>query len=196
MSGRAQERADLTSNQVLALYAAYRAGRTDLPDFVRTAAMAIFAGKVIASRLADIAVSVLANRPPIGIAPGEQHVERLSEALSAILTPSGAEMDLDPTERLERLALAETLNSHRKTLHAAIKEQGFPEWVRVVEEDACEVCAPLAGEVQPISVGFRDHPGCRCTLEPHGELKSVKTEFEESREEPLIQIGRGVRRVG
>lgn len=86
--------------------------------------------------------------------------------------------------------MSETLNSHRKSLHAAIRQQGFAYWERVVQDDACEICAPLAGEVQPVSVGFRDHPGCRCSLKPHGEPESEKEIETAPQPRPLVAITR------
>lgn len=177
-------------------------------------ALAVYVGKILASRFADIWISTISDRPPVGITPGPHHAERLEKAVSTVLDQAEnlntevqdesvsrtghAEGAADSaSERLSRLALAETLTSHRKSLHAAIKAQGFQSWERVVAEDACEVCAPLAGQVQPVSVGFKDHPGCRCTLKPRGHSVTTLGHAleQESDSESSARTGRTPSRV-
>jgi hypothetical protein len=183
------EQAQAATGRVLALYAMHRAGQLARPDAVAAIAQAVYVGKVLASRLADIWISTISNLPPLGITPGPRHVERLEEAVATVLDEAEQAPEdepQDPAERLERLATAETLNSHRATLHACIRDHGFPEWQRVTGDDPCEKCAPLAGEVQPVTVGFKDHPGCQCTLIPHGEPNSEK----ETETQPMVRIRR------
>jgi hypothetical protein len=168
------EHAAATSARVLALTAAWQAGQIDTPDMTKGTAIAIYAGKLLASRYADVLVSTASNRPPVGVRPSDDHVERLDAAVKAIV-----EGDPEPAPRLDRLARAEVLESHTASTLAALREQGFPEWERVVGEDPCEKCEPLAGEVQPVGTPFRDHPGCQCGVRPHGEPTPVQ--------EPLLE---------
>lgn len=186
-SAQADEVADRTAARVAVLVAAWQAGQIQTPDLPPAVAVAVYSGKVIASRLADVLVSTWAVLPPLGVWPSGEHLDRLTKAAETVLeTPE------DAPQRFERLALSETLNSHRASLHACIRDHGFKHWERVVEEDACEVCEPLRGEVQPVSVGFRDHPGCRCSLRPYGE--PVQPEETPRQEEPggLITMNRTV----
>lgn len=158
-----------TSRRVLALVALWLAGRLSAPDLSTAVSTVVFAGKVVATRLADITISVAANAPPIGLSPGTEHLQRLAEAVTTVVEDESLEeVQKDPRERLTRLSEAEVLLSHRKSLHAALRAQGFRQWVRVVAVDGCEVCRPFHGMVYEISDAFTDHPGCRCTLEPHG----------------------------
>jgi hypothetical protein len=90
--------------------------------------------------------------------------------------------------------MAEPLNSYRKTLHAAIRDQGYSEWQRIPADAPCEICAPLAYEVQPVAVGFRDHPGCRCSLRPYGERLAEQTPAQEVPAR-VITMSRSVRYV-
>jgi hypothetical protein len=167
------------AQRVAVLLAAYEAGQIADSEFRSAVSVAIYAGKILASRLADIFVSTLADRPPLGIAPGPQHLDRLTEAAQTLVEePEGR------PERLERLALAETLNSYRRTLHAAIAQQGFSFWQRIPATNPCEVCAPYAYEIRPVSYGFKDHPGCRCTLRPYGERRITELEVGEPIPEP------------
>lgn len=191
----AQEQAEASAARLLTLYGLYVAGTLTAPDFTRNAALGMYASKVVASRLADITVSTIANRPPVGIIPGEDHMDRLEEAVHTILEEAPKDEPEQPVERLTRLAEAETLLSHRASLHAALREQGYEYWTRVVEEGACEVCAPLAGEVQPISVGFNDHPGCRCSLIGVGDPAPVSIAPVREEPSPVIQIRKGVSRA-
>jgi hypothetical protein len=161
---QAEEQANATVQRVLTLLAMYEAGRITASTMQESAAVAVYTGKIIASRLADIAVSALSNRPPVGITPSPDHVDRLETAVETILSEPES-----VSERLTRLAVAETLQSHRKSLHAAIRQQGFSNWKRIVQPDACEICEPLRDRIYSVDDGFKDHPGCHCTLLPSGQ---------------------------
>lgn len=163
-----EEHAQAATTRVLTLLAAYEARRMTAPDLSRAAAVVVFAGKVLASRVADIFVSTQASAPPLGIRPADDHLERLDAAVSTILA------EPDPAPRLERLAASEVLRSGHTSTLAAIREHGFPSWERVAGEDPCEECAPLIGEVQPVGTPFHDHPGCRCGFQPSHRLQEYR----------------------
>jgi hypothetical protein len=165
MSAQAPEDSSgATSARVLALLAAWRAGQIDAPDMSRGAAVAMYAGKVLASRYADVLVSTLAQRPPLGITPGDQHLERLEEAVQTCLSDPKTAAD-----RLDMLGAAEVVASEQKSLRAAIAGQGFGQWREDVAADACEVCLPFANRLHDADEAFEPHhPRCRCKPVPEG----------------------------
>lgn len=200
---QAEQQAEATAARLLALYALYEAGRISLPDFTAQGSQIVYAGKVAASRLADVLVSMLAQRPALGIRPGSQHLDRLSEALTTITDPVPAEgltaPEIDAQEavegipaQLERLAISEALESRQRTTAAALRGQGYPRYREVVAEDACEVCEPFRDQIHDSATAWRPHhPRCRCELEPDGE-PDTKTP-ETKREEPsLVRLSREV----
>jgi hypothetical protein len=160
-----EQQPDATTARLLALLAAWRAGQIDAPDMSRGAAISLYAAKLVASRVADVYVSTLANRPPLGIQPGDQHLDRLEEAVETVLSdPETA------SEALERLAVSEVLVSQQKSLRAAIEGQGFGQWREDVAADPCEVCLPFADRLHDSAEGFEPHhPRCRCKPVPVGE---------------------------
>lgn len=187
---QAEQQADATAMRVAALLALYEANRLETPDFARAAAVAVFAGKLVGSRLADIQISTHLNEPPVGVAPGRQHLVRIEEAVMTVLDDAD---DEEPALRLERLSRSEVLLSHRASLIAAMREQGVTQWRRVVQSDACEVCEPLAGEVKSTEEGFKDHPGCHCSAEPVDGAHSASEAVLEAADvpaRPLVTITR------
>lgn len=158
----AQQQADETAQKVAALLALYEAGSIPKSELPSVVAAAVYRGKVLASRAADILVSTLANRPPLGIAPGAQHLERLQQAAETALS--------DPQEaaqRLERLGEAETFASAQFTARAAAEAQGFTAYREDVAPDACEVCQPFRDRLHDVADDWTPHhPRCRCELVP------------------------------
>lgn len=158
---RAEQQADDTAAKVLALLALYQAGQIADSDFPSVVATAVYQGKCVASRIADVLVSTLAGLPALGILPGSQHIERLEKAASTAL----ADPETAP-ERLERLASAEVLTSHSKTLNAAIRENRL-RWREDVSPTACDVCLPFADVEHEADEEFEPHhPNCRCEPVP------------------------------
>lgn len=203
MTTQAEQQAEATAARVLALWALVEAGRIDLPNFTTQAAGLIYAGKVATSRLADVLVSMLAQRPALGITPGVRHIERLKDALETITDPEPVEGleapengDLKPSEgipaQLHRLAVAEAMTSHQKSTAAAIKVHGFPRYREKVAANACEICQPFRDAEHDTEEGWEPHhPGCRCSLEPDGEPAPQTPEPVEE-EPPLVRITKEV----
>lgn len=166
-----EQQADPTAQKVAALLALHEAGQVARADFASAVAAVIYRSKVLASRAADILVSTLANRPPLGITPGAQHLDRLAEAVETVLSeeePQEATHGL--TERLERLAIAEALQSTQKTTRAAIDAQRFSHYREDVAADACEKCQPFADGIHEAADDWTPHhPRCRCELVPVGQ---------------------------
>ncbi|MCW2783470.1 MAG: hypothetical protein JWR35_3921 [Marmoricola sp.] len=175
----AEQQADTTSARVLEVLAAYEAGRIAAPDVPDLAAVALYAGKVLSSRLADIELSTRLDSPPLGIVPGPDHLERLSEAVQTVL-----EEPEDASERLERLAQSEVLTSYAKSLSAGIRERGY-RWRENVADDACEVCQPFRNvEHEPDEAWSPHHPRCRCEPDPYGDPVT------ETKPEPTTRVRR------
>lgn len=165
-----EQQGNATAQKVAALLALYASGSIPESEFPSVVAAAVYRGKVLASRAADIRISTLANRPPLGIVPGAQHLDRLTEAAETILTEDPDEL----LERLERLADAETLTSSQLTTRAAIEGQGFAHYRESVAEDACEICQPHADELhQSDELWTPHHPRCRCELVPETQGKEA-----------------------
>jgi hypothetical protein len=162
----AQQQADATAQKVAALLALSETGsipKTELPSVL---AAAVYRGKVLASRAADIVVSTLANRPPLGIAPGAQHLDRLTQAAQTVLSEESPEV---AALRLERLAEAETFASAQFTTRAAAEAQGFTQYREDVAEDACQICEPFRDRLHDVADQWTPHhPRCRCDLVPVG----------------------------
>ena len=169
---------------VLAVAAAYLAGKITAEAYARLAAAHIYAAKVVAARTADILVSTLAHRPPVGITPPRTEFTRLEAALLTIAADPDAFLT-----RSERIAVAEPAHEERLALQEAMKAQGYTQWQRVVQPDACEKCEPYRDEVQSIDRNFYDHPGCRCTLRPYGEPQTRQPDPDP---EPLVRITKSV----
>jgi hypothetical protein len=167
----AEQQADATAEKVAALLTLYASGSIPETEFPSVVAAAIYRGKVLASRAADIAVSTLANRPPLGILPGAQHLDRLAEAVETARGEETAQEDAGGlAERLARLAEAETLQSAQMTTRAAIEAQGFTQYREDVAADACEKCQPFADEIRESEEDWTPHhPHCRCELVPVGQ---------------------------
>ena len=166
---QADAQATQASQRVLALLAAYESGQIAENEIQRAAAVAIYAGKVLATRLADVFVSTVGSVRPLGLRPGPQHLDRLETSAATCL-----EEPQEASERLTRLAEAEVLTSHRLTLHRAISDHGFEGWREVVAEDACEVCQPFADLHHATDEGYEPHhPRCRCSLVPVGQPHPV-----------------------
>lgn len=182
------EPAERATARVLAILAAYEVAQLARPDAEAAMALAVFAGKVTASRLADIAMSTLSSLPPLGIAPGAQHLDRLEAAVSTVLDEPEA-----APERLANLTEAEVRTSEQKTTTAAIRGHGYESWREEVAEDACEVCEPFRDRLHPAEDAFESHhPRCRCRAVPVGEPLTVAPETEEL---PVIRFERGIRRI-
>jgi hypothetical protein len=168
-----QQQADATAERVAALVALLQAGQIPDRDSPPVLAAAVYRGKVLASRAADILVSTLANRPPLGIVPGAQHLDRLAEAARTVLTEEDPEQ---AAERLERLAEAETLISAQMTTRSAIAGQGFTRYREHVAADACDVCQPFAEQIHDAEDEWTPHhPRCRCELVPEHDTQEEAT---------------------
>lgn len=187
MTTNAQEQENTRAERLAVLLAAYDAGTLQRPEVSASIAAWIFGLKVLASRWADILVSTLANRPPIGLQPSARHLERLQEAVVTVLDeveatpepqapdrPEEQEPPPEPEEvrealtfRLERLADAEEQSSRQLSTRAAIEAQGFTHYRQEVAGDACEKCAPFRNSVHKSDEAWKPHhPRCRCELVP------------------------------
>lgn len=155
--------------QVLATAAAYEAGAMATTRFIETAAASVYAANLSATAYADTAVAAwrLATlgipAGTLGLLPPRDEQERLIRAFATIAAHAEA---MSLRDRSARVAKAEPLNRGRRAYQEALRARGAEQWQRVVMPDACDKCAPLAGDVHPIDEDFTDHPGCRCTLAP------------------------------
>lgn len=156
-------------SQVVTVAAAYEAATTTRPRFIETAAAAVYAANFAATAYADTAVTAwrLATvgfpTTTLGLLPPPEEQERLVRAFATIATHEEVMSVLD---RSRRVARSEPLQRGHRAYQTALRARGVEHWRRVVQPDACEDCAPLAGSVHDIDVDFTDHPGCRCTLAP------------------------------
>ena len=155
--------------QVATVAAAYEAGLTAKTRFIETAAASVYTANLAATAYADTAVAAwqLATvglpATTLGLLPPREEQERLVRAFATITVHAQAMSTLD---RSRRVARSEPLTRWHRAYQDALRARGVEHWRRVVRPNACEDCAPLAGEVQPMDRDFSDHPGCRCTLAP------------------------------
>lgn len=175
-----EEEAEATARRVAVLVALYQAGQIERPSFVQSFAQIVYAAKVLAARLTEVALYGLHGWPPLGIAPGPRTLEALQQAAETFTEPEEPEEDLaDLLERLkptvtfwqgveeaaERIAVDAPRASARETKQARMQREGVTHWRWVATPDACDECKERDGQVYAIAVRFRDHPRCRCDLE-------------------------------
>lgn len=161
--------ASQAESQVATMAATYEAAQTTQDRFIETAAAAVYAANYAATAYADTAVAAwtLAKlglpTATLGLLPPLGEQERLIRAFATIAAHEQAMSLLD---RAKRVAHSEPLQRGHRAYQQALRIRGVEQWRRVVHPDACDRCAPLAGEVHEMEVDFTDHPGCRCTLAP------------------------------
>lgn len=157
--------------QVAATAAAYEAGAMARDNFIETAAASVYAANFAATAYADTAVTAwrLATvglpTVPLGLLPPPEEQERLVRAFATITAHMQGASAFVP-QRSARVARSEPLQRGHRAYQQALRARGVEHWRRVVQPDACEDCAPLAGDIHEIHVDFTDHPQCRCTLAP------------------------------
>ncbi|KRF19404.1 hypothetical protein ASG90_20540 [Nocardioides sp. Soil797] len=157
--------------QVAATAAAYEAGAMARTRFIETAAAAVYAANLQATAYADTAVAAwrLATvglpTTSLGLLPSTDEQERLVRAFATI-TAHMHGVSASVENRSARVARSEPLQRGHRAYQQALRARGVDQWRRVVQPDACDDCAPLAGDTHDIAVDFTDHPGCRCTLAP------------------------------
>lgn len=157
--------------QVLAVAAAYEAGRTTRKWFTESAALSVLAANTAATKYADVAVAAwrLAAlglpTPTLGLLPPPHEQDRLVRAFATVAAHL---QGMSLPDRSARIARSEPLRAGRRNYQYALKQRGVTRWVRVVRPDACEECAALVGEVHDIDelLEDHDHPGCRCDIAP------------------------------
>ena len=157
--------------QVAATASAYLAGGMAKTRFIETAAAQVYAANLAATAYADTAVTAwrLATvglpTTTLGLLPPAEEQERLVRAFATI-TAHMQGMSAFVEERSKRVASSEPLQRGHRAYQEGLRRRGVEHWRRIVMPDACEKCAPLAGDLHPIDHDFTDHPGCRCTLAP------------------------------
>ncbi len=163
--------ADQAEAQVTAVAATYVAGATAQTRFIETAAASVYAANLAATAYADTAVTAwrLATvglpTTTLGLLPPADEQERLVRAFATICAHMQG-MSASVEERSKRVARSEPLQRGHRAYQDALRERGVEQWRRVVQPDACERCAPLAGSIHDMDEDFTDHPNCRCTLAP------------------------------
>lgn len=157
--------------EVVAVAAAYEAGAMVRTRFVEAAAASVYAANVAATAYADTAVTAwrLARvglpTTTLGLLPPTDEQERLVRAFATIAAHMQG-LSAFVEQRSARVARSEPLQRGHRAYQEALRKRGVEQWQRVVQPDACERCAPLAGSIHDIEVDFTDHPQCRCTLAP------------------------------
>lgn len=175
-----EQEAEATARRVAVLVALYQVGQIERPSFVQAFAQIVYAAKVAAARLTEVALFSLHGWPPLGIAPGPRSLEALQQAAETFTEPQEPEEDLTdlldrlkPTvtfwqgveEAAERIAVDAPRASARESAQARMQREGVTHWRWVATPDACDECKERDGQVYPISVRFKDHPRCKCDLE-------------------------------
>lgn len=157
--------------EVAATAVAYEAGAMARTRFIESAAAAVYAANLSATAYADTAVVAwrLARlglaTTSLGLLPPPDEQERLIRAFATITAHAQALSAL-ARPRSTRVARSEPLQRGRRAYQEALRAREVEYWRRIVRPDACEDCAPLAGEIHDMQVDFTDHPGCRCDLAP------------------------------
>ncbi len=157
--------------EVAATVAAYEAGLLARTNFVESAAASVYAANLAATAYADTAVAAwrLATlglpTTTLGLFPPREEQERLVRAFATI-TAHAAGLSAAVGSRSVRVARSEPLQRGHRAYQEALRSRGVEHWRRIVQPDACEDCAPLAGSVHDMAEDFTDHPQCRCTLAP------------------------------
>jgi len=157
--------------QVTATAAAYEAGAMARSGFIERAAATVYAANLSATAYADTAVTAwrLATlglpSTTLGLLPPPDEQERLVRAFATI-TAHTQGLSAFVSSRSARVAHSEPLQRGHRAYQQALRARGVEHWKRIVQPDACEVCAPLAGDIHEMHVDFTDHPGCKCTLAP------------------------------
>lgn len=157
--------------QVAATAAAYEVGAMARTRFIETAAASVYAANLAATAYADTAVTAwrLATvglpTTTLGLVPPADEQERLVRAFATISAHMQG-MSAFVQTRSARVARSEPLQRGHRAYQQALRARGVEHWKRIVQPNACEDCAPLAGEIHAIHEDFTDHPQCRCTLAP------------------------------
>lgn len=153
---------------------AYEQALLDRAAFVGTTAARIAYANARAVAAADVYLAAWAtlrtgvNAGPLGLAPPDSDTARLVRAMLTIATATeAADHALGGLRaRTERLARTEPMTAGRQAYQQAMRARGVTSWRRIVHPQACDTCAQLVGQVEPIEVSFLDHPNCRCSLAP------------------------------
>lgn len=162
--------------QVTTVAAAYSAGAVARTLFIETAAASVYAANLAATAYADTAVTAwrLATvglpAGTLGLLPPSDEQERLVRAFATIAAHAQG-LAQATEQRSARVARSEPLQRGQRALQDAYRARGIEHWRRVVRPDSCDDCSLLAGQIEPMATDFRDHPGCRCTLAPAGDLR-------------------------
>lgn len=166
--------ADAVGAQLAALGALRGAGTIDPAAFDQLAPSIVMAGKQLAARNADLAVSaaLTARRGtdvlPTGAGvPAASEEARLRAAVDTIMEEAVAAAadaaKADPTARLERLGRSETWQSASDAWHGALKRHRVEKWTRQAAGNSCPACISLAdGKELSIDTPMWTHPGCDC----------------------------------
>lgn len=156
--------------QVATVAAAYEAGALARTRFIETAAYSVYAANLAATAYADTAVTawrlatVALPTTTLGLLPPAGEQERLIRAFATI-TAHVQGLALVQS-RSQRVSHSEPLQRGHRAYQDALRARDVEHWRRIVQPDACDVCAPLAGSIHDIEEPFEDHPQCRCTLAP------------------------------
>ncbi|KAA1376121.1 structural protein [Aeromicrobium fastidiosum] len=191
-----QQNAETVASKVGTLAAMYAAGVLTREAFVESFALVVYAAKVSAARIAEVALWrwSLTSWPepiePLGIVPDPDVMDSLREAVETIAEDEGAQPGLDADEfqartiseisrgavafgsgveivqRSERVAADAARESGKETTQDRMERAGVTHWRWVAQPDACDECRKRHGRVYAIDVKFRDHPQCECSLEP------------------------------
>ncbi|QKT08041.1 hypothetical protein HUN08_13245 [Gordonia sp. X0973] len=194
------EVADQSSADALAILAVYLAATETSPSTSETAAAIAFsvalhnatAVKLADLHLADL-LTVSAGRSvlPLGLAPSEGDIPRLTAAVETILAEDSAlarepepaiaaapevapgnvapQHERNSLQRVDRLARSEPLEaaSHAEGQAVALSDLVVA-WTRVLSPGACTKCVAWAegGREFPKKAAFKRHHGCTCTRGP------------------------------
>lgn len=169
--------ADRVGADLAALWVLREAGKIDPAAFDQLAASLVMAGKQLAARNADLALSaaLTARRGtdvlPTGVGVPASEEARLRAAVDTIWAEAEAAAadaaKADPTARLERLGRSETWQAASDAWHGNAKRHGVERWTRQPAGKSCPACLSLAnGEQLPITTTMWRHPGCDCVQAP------------------------------
>lgn len=159
--------------QVVAVVAAYKAGKIDQDEAVALIAAFVAAANSKATALADLGLaatlSVAVGRavPTLGLVPPAGDPERLSRAARTLLDvlPDTEARDA----RAARLGRSEPLTRAAEARGEAIeKSEQVEGWTRSVSGSGCQLCSWWSrnGRVWPKDHRMPTHKGCTCSQTP------------------------------
>ncbi len=162
--------ADLTAEQVAALWALYRAGEITEAEFIDATAATVDVGRARAVGYADVALAALllqirGDAVPLGLELPPAY-ERLTKALPTLLQRGADPTRPDPAWLLGRLARSEPLEAGQQAMSEGLRQQRVPRWRRVTGADPCPGCRRMSVDTVPASISMWTHKGCSCVQQP------------------------------